>query len=146
MVCYFHGSDQEVDTLHTKYCKLVDANVVFATPSRTLALMFIPRMTDLDTEIGFLSGRMYVAEQYPGAFNLFKVSGWIYHVNSDYFESHSKLGMSKHEVVAYTDVPIIKKEYIKNVYNVLLKCNELTMIPFEARMKMFDKYIKSVRK
>lgn len=136
---YYHGSSALIkDYLLPHPAGVLNgASAVFATNTRWLALVFIPRHTDADLDIGFAAGIPYIAEQYAGAFKLLKASGYIYEVSPRGFHSDPQLGMQHHEFINPRKVRILRKEYVPDVLAALKK-TEVNFIPF-AKWPAFKK-------
>lgn len=115
---------------------------VFATDDKLLSMLFIPKFRDLDIEIGYVKGNLYCLEQYPNAFKLLKVSGYIYEVDEKGFKQDKRLGMYKHEFINKDKVKILKVSKVKNILSVLRKSKNITMIPFKAKDDMIVNEIK----
>jgi hypothetical protein len=134
---YYHGSIFDIDKSKTinpsKSAVLNQEKVVFATNKRFIALVFIPRWGDDDIRFGKINGRWYVKENKYRAFEsiFYNVSGYIYHVDSSNFHTDSRLSLKGSEFISKTPVPILKKEFIKNVWNELQKSSELTFIKYK---------------
>ena len=97
---------------------------MFATDQRWLALVFIPKHTGADLDIGFLNDEPYIEEMYPGAFNLLKgASGYIYTVDGTPFHSDPRLGMLQHEFISDNPVPILSTEKVDDVWQALMETN-----------------------
>ena len=132
---YYHGSNcvpSDNVLLPRPSDVLNGESVVFATNRKSTALMFIGRWSDSDIEHGFIihNGveQEYAREQYPGAFDLLKVGGYVHCVNADEFRSNDRLGLTDVEFIARNPVKIIKTEYIPNVFNELVKTGVIEFI------------------
>jgi hypothetical protein len=128
-----HGSPLKLTKLAPRASLLLNnAEVVFATPSRWLALVFCAHTTSLDLDFGFANNTPYVAELRAGAFDLLKVPGYIHTVSAIEFRSDSRLGMRHHEFVNPNTVPVSECEYIPDVYTDLARFEHLKLIPYAA--------------
>lgn len=139
---YYHGSNTLInDWLEPRPSQVVDMEkVVYATNIKWLSLAFIPRASDADIEIGFINFKPYILEQYPGAFELFNCSGYVYHVNRQCFQTDKRLGMFCHEFISHKFVPILYTEKINNVHDELKK-HDVTMIGFKVKEEWLNDYL-----
>lgn len=142
----YHGSSHLIKTLEPRPSRVIDnEEAVFATPSKVLAAVFAPKWSDADMSMGFYKDKMYILEQYPEAFDLLKaknshgIGAYLYHVDSDGFESDHRLGMRKHEFINRNKVEIIKAEIIDDVYEYLKKSGEIAMITHEQAFEAYEK-------
>lgn len=125
-----HGSPLKLTTLKPNCCAMLDnAEVVFATPSRWLALVFCAHSTSLDLDFGFMNNAPYLAEVRPGAFDLLKVPGYIHTVSAIGFRSDSRLGMRHHEFVCPNEVRVSECEYVPDIYTDLARFENLKLVP-----------------
>lgn len=131
----YHGTSHDVNSLEPRPSKVLEnEKAVFATDSKDLAVIFIPRWNDCDMDLGYHRGVLYCSEQYPNAFDKLKnVKGYIYTVDKDKFSSDSRLGMKKHEFICKDSVPIIKKEIIDDAYTYLKK-STICMISYDDKL------------
>lgn len=131
----YHGSSHKINILEPRPSMVIsNEKAVFATNSKTLAVVFIPKWNDCDLDLGYHHNVLYCAEQYPDAFDKLKgVSGFIYTVDRSYFMSDDRLGMKQHEFISKTEVPILSTETINDVYNYLKKVN-MCMITYDQKL------------
>lgn len=136
---YYHGSSTLIkDYLLPHPSAVINGeNAVFATNTHWLALVFIPRHTDADLDIGFADGIPYIAEKYAGAFKLLKASGYIYEVSTREFHSDPRLGMQHHEFINPQKVRILHQKFVPDIFGALKK-TEVNFIPF-AKWPAFKK-------
>jgi hypothetical protein len=145
MVKYlYHCSSNDVgDKLRCHPSRVVgNESVVFAGKTRAFALVFAVKWIDADLEYGcFGKGTPFILrEQYPGAFDRFHTSGWVYKVDAKYFKSDPRTGM-REEFVSWTDVPVVKKEFIPDVWKELGKySSSLILMKFDTYSKLMYKY------
>lgn len=132
---YFHGSNQKLEKLIPMPSKVVDnESVVFATSQLWLALVFIPKHTDADIDLGYYDSHPYIMEQYPDAFSLLKnKKGFIYLLNKNNFKSDDRLGMQQHEFISKKEENIIKVIKIDDVFKALQNTN-VNIITFDQKM------------
>jgi len=151
MKYYYHGSPIEIKKqLICKPSKIVDnEKVVFATNDIVFSVVFLTKWTNADMEFSkFSNDQPYVLrEEYPGAFNIYKnASGYIYYVDSIFFEHDERLGM-KEEFISHANVPIIKSKYIANVWKKLLNLQtnkKIILISFDTYAEIMKRYVKSL--
>jgi|SRR6056297_1982384 len=110
----YHGSDQLLDIINPKHSNLIDADVVFGTPSKYMASCFIPRWTDEEVEMGHIDGRLYIKELVSDALTKWHCSGYIYQLDSVDFSTHENLGM-RDEFISYVSHKPKKVIYVNNV-------------------------------
>lgn len=103
----YHGSstnlDIMTDMLEPKPSKVINfESAVFATNTLWLSIFFIPKKSDCDIESGFISGKPYIIEQYPGAFDKFlkNKTGYIYYLGPNNFKSDPRLGLQGYEFIS----------------------------------------------
>jgi hypothetical protein len=131
----FHGSQWNFDevTLIPHY----HANgepVVFGATSKGFSLAFLSNWTDEDLELANINnGPLFLRELKPNAFkNIFKgKSGWLYTLDAKPFKSFRHL--MRYEMISFEKPKILKKEYIKDVFNELEKCKDIILIPYGKR-------------
>jgi hypothetical protein len=121
----YHGSDQLLDCLQPKYSALVGADVIYGTPIRSFALVFVPKWSDADIGITFAGGKMYIeARGTTPAAKILSTSGYLYKFTKKGFTDHSNI-MHGIEYINRAKIPsadwIAKPEYIPNVYDELLR-------------------------
>lgn len=131
----YHGSSKELKILQPMPSKVVNGEkVVFATDTKDISVIFIPKWSDCDLDLGYYKNNLYVIEQYPNAFDLLRnVKGFVYTVNKDSFVSDQRLGMKSHEFISREPVEIKTIEDIDDVYAHLLN-SSIIMITFEEKM------------
>lgn len=119
----YHGSSHRIKTLKPMPSKVLDGEkAVFGTNLKVIAAAFIPKWSDMDFDMGYHNGRMHLIERYPNAFDKLKgVSGFIYSMSSNGFESDARLGMKAHEFINRQPVPITKVQKINDVFKFLSK-------------------------
>lgn len=132
---YYHGSSHKVQTLLPRPSKVIEGEeAVFATDSKDLAVVFIPKWNDCDLDLGYHHNILYVAEQYPGVFEKLKgTSGYLYSVDSKQFKNDHRLGMQMHEFISKDPVNILKTEKIQDVYQYLEK-SLMNMITYDQKL------------
>lgn len=131
---FYHGSPYKLnngESLQIRPSAVIDnEKAVFATNRQSFAVVFAATWTDVDIEFGFDEHEAdipYIKEQYPDAFRVFNVPGWIYTVEKGYFENDSRLGMQGYEFISRTNVPIISARYVKNIWLEILREKNITL-------------------
>lgn len=118
---YFHGSDKIIELLEPRPSGVIDyEKAVFATDSYTNAVIFsAAAWTDYDFTMGSNStGKNYLVEMYPGAFDKLDAVGYIHHLPSKPFHHDPRLGLDN-EFISFQSVKPTKvdkinvKEYLK---------------------------------
>lgn len=113
----YHGSSHKLELVRpTPSFLFEDKPVVFATPNRDMALVFLSKWTDDDIYLGSEnSGDLEIKELKEGAFDrLFKGKfGYIYKLKCDNFKNFPQL--MKEEVVSFENEEIIEVEYIEDI-------------------------------
>ena len=112
-----------------------DKEVVFATPSKGMALSFLADWTDKDFDQGTINmGPLYMEELYEGAFEeKFKgKKGYLYHLDGSDFEYYPQL-MTK-ERVSKNIPKILKVEKIDDVFSAL-KDSDVKIIYYNKKKK-----------
>ena len=130
---YYHGSSVNISgkyLLPRKSYVINNEKAVFATNRKYIALTFAIKWDDSIFAQGHINKKLYIRELYPNTFDMFKTSGYIYYVNSKGFHGDKRLGMTGFEFIKHGKVKILKKQYIKNVYDELKKSN-LRMIKYK---------------
>lgn len=142
----YHGSSHHIKTLEPRPTRVLEGeSAVFATDSKALSTIFIPKWTDCDFQLGYHNGRLYAMELYPDRFDLLKVkneagfAGYIYTVSSEGFGSDDRLGMKLHEFVNPNKVDIIRTEIVEDVYEFLMNSPDISMITFDQMMESVEK-------
>jgi hypothetical protein len=131
----FHGSPKKLALLKPARSLLIEnAEVVFATPSRWLALVFCAHTTSRELDFGFVNGVPYIAELHEGAFSLLKTHGYIHTVAAHAFHSDSRVGMRDHEFVSAHSVPVLEREYIEDIYTDLRRFDNLKMLTYAEHL------------
>jgi hypothetical protein len=124
----FHGSPQRLTVIEPAPSRLLrGAEVVYATPSRWLALVFAAHTTDADLEFGFRNGEPYIKEMRENAFDLLKKPGFIHTIQAFGFHSDSRLGMRNHEFITNTEKPVVECESVPNLFDDLLRFPNLRL-------------------
>jgi hypothetical protein len=92
---------------------------VFATPDRDLAIAMLAPWRDGDFEQGYVNGKPYMREQYPGAFDkTYKgKSGTLYELPDEGFTPDPRL--MRVERINRGEVPVTKAERIDDVLEAL---------------------------
>lgn len=141
MSYYYHGSTHKLNILKPRNSKVIDnEKAVFATNNKDIAVIFIPKWTDCDIDLGFYKGIPYASEQYPDAFNKLKdVSGYLYYVPKDKFNSDNRLGMKRHEFICRDNVKVQKTEEIKDVYKYLKK-SSINLVTYSEKLDSMYKF------
>ena len=142
----YHGSSHLIKKLEPRPSRVIEGEeAVFATNSKVLATVFIPKWTDCDFQLGVHNNLIYAVENYPNAFDLLKVKnerdvgGYLYTVSSDGFQSDKRLGMRDHEFINKNKVDIQRTEIIEDVYEYLLDSPEISMITYDQMIDaLFD--------
>lgn len=130
----FHGSPRKLEIIKPSPSPVVNNDkVVFATPSRWMALVFCAHTTSHDIDFGFVKRTAYLAEMCEGAFDLLKTEGYIHTVHACAFHSDSRVGMRYHEFVANCDIEVVERERVPNAYEDLLRFPSLRMVKFSER-------------
>jgi hypothetical protein len=134
----YHGSSHKISKLEPRATRVLEGDkAVFATNSKVMAVIFIPKWTDCDFQLGVHDDRVYAIENYPKAFDLLKVkndygvAGYLYTVSSKGFESDERLGMRHHEFINKEEVDITRTELIDNVYEYLINSPDISMITYD---------------
>ena len=113
----FHGSPTPLETLKPFPSRVVDDEPwVFGTPSRWLALVFSAQARSHTLDYGFIKGKPYIAEMYPGAFQALKKPGSLHLISADGFRSDPRLGLRRHEFIRQEETPVIERENVPNIY------------------------------
>lgn len=138
----YHGSSYNTEILEPRSSKIIDdEKAVFATNSKDLAVVFIPKWNDCDLDLGYRNDILYCCEQYPDAFNKLKnVSGFVYTINGDDFTSDPRLGMKYHEFISkkgIDKVNVLSTEKIDDVYEYLIE-STMCMITFEEKLDALE--------
>ena len=130
-----------IKRLEPRPSRVIDGEeAVFATQSKTLSIIFIPKWTDCDFQLGVHHNMIYAVENYPNAFDLLKtknahgVSGYIYTVDSDGFKSDERLGMKAHEFINKNPVDIVRTEIIEDAYEYLMNSTDISMVTFDQML------------
>lgn len=115
----YHGSNSIIKGNITPYqSKIMEGErVIFATPNFDLSVIFIPKWSDEDLDLGRMEGEplFEVKERYKGAFEKLKISGYVYTLRSDNFKKDDGLGMSE-EFVSFHEEDVLCIDEIHNVY------------------------------
>ncbi len=145
---YYHGSKTKIEGyLKPMPSRVIDnEKAVFATPSKTLALIYSCKWNDSDIELGRVNGKLVIREQYPNAFDLLKNDGYIYEFSSDGFQTDKRLGMKNDEFINYNKVKILKTYKVSNVLTQIKKLKEVTLITIDEYVKFLDKCIRKKSK
>ena len=131
---YYHGSPNEIKTgyLTPRPTAVLDGeDAVFATHKYSFALVFAAKWNDSDIEFGIVNGVPIIKEQYPNAFDILKTEGWIYLVDSIYFENDKRLGLQGFEFISKTRVPIIRATRITNLFTEIQHLGEIKFISYK---------------
>jgi hypothetical protein len=140
---YYHGSEKNITgtVLDPRPSRVIDnEKAVFATNTKALALLFIPKWSDNDFELTCYNNHIYFIENYPNAFDhIFSdKSGYIYQVDKQKFHSDDRLGMKNHEFISDSTVQIQKKEYIPDIVSILKQQTDIRIIKFDNKMKWIE--------
>ncbi|VBB18668.1 hypothetical protein YASMINEVIRUS_1199 [Yasminevirus sp. GU-2018] len=137
----YHGSAKHLTVLEPRPSRVIDnEKAVFATDSKDLAVVFIPRWSDCDMDLGYHNNILYCSEQYPNAFDKLKgISGFIYQVDKSLFTSDKRLGMQHHEFICKTPVTILSEEKIDDVFSYLMK-SSICMITYDQKLDAMEAY------
>jgi hypothetical protein len=136
----YHGSRNKIEDgwFQPRPSKVIDGEkAVFATNTKWMALAFASGLTHSQIDLGVAQGIPYMAEMYPGAFDLLKIPGYLYTVNSEGFESDPRLGMQGHEFIHRKPVRILQTEFIPNLLEALQKDHVVRLIPDRERVAFF---------
>ncbi len=147
---YYHGSTTEnlkvLIPFSSPYSNLDEA-VVYLTTSRQLALHYIWDSTKLTSRMPMLDikddGVLVFQEMFSGALEYFYkgLSGYIYHCEGTLNENNNS---GVHTcVTSNTIVPVIKSEYISDVYNEIMKYEKSGKLIYE-RYETLPQYRKDM--
>jgi hypothetical protein len=143
----YHGSSHMIQKLEPRPSRVIDGEeAVFATNSRAMAVVFLPKWDDTDFQLGVHHNKIYMIENYPNAFDILKarnergVAGYLYTVSSDGFQSDPRLGMKSHEFIKKDEVEILRTEVIEDAYEFLQNSPDISMVTFD---QMIDCLIES---
>ena len=141
---YYHGSQSNIkDYLKPRPSSAINnEKAVFATNLKWLAVFFGTKHSGNDIQSGFYGDTPYLEEVYPGAFDLLKVSVYLYYVNEDQFKSDTRCGLQGCEFISKKKVKILKKVKIKNAYTYLKRQKQIKFVTFDIKMKAIDEYFK----
>ncbi len=118
----YHGSDKELEVLEPRASKVIEnEKAVFATPDRWMAIVFIPKWTDSDIELGFVNDAPYIKEMYKNAFDKLKGEGYIHTVKSTGFKIDERLGMQGEEFIRKAKVSVESVEFVDDILGELKK-------------------------
>ncbi len=143
---YYHGSRDKIEKLEPRPSGVINGeSAVFATSSKEMALIFIPKWTDIDLEMGTHNGRIYIVENIPGTIEeKFNTSGYLHYVDAKHFHSDKRLGLQNLEFISDGEVPVIKCESIQNVYKELVKSKKVAFITHSEKIKALAPLMKKV--
>lgn len=127
---YYHGSSTSgIKVFEPRPSRVIDGETaVFATNEKWIALVSAVRHTGVDLDYGYV-GEAYIAEMWPGAFQMLKQSGYLYYINRYGFHSDPRLGMRNHEFIRRSRVKVVRCQPIPNIYQAL-KETSIKMIPW----------------
>lgn len=127
---YYHGSPYYIiNQIQPMANELVDNEfVVFASNDNLLAVLFSINWTDDDFILGNANGTYFMMEQYDGALDILKTSGYLYTIDGD-FQHDSRLGLKNIEFVSKKPANIIDTTKITNVYDYIIKSHNIKLIP-----------------
>lgn len=126
---YYHGSPNKYNVLKPRYSDY-GGNSVFGIPSYDDAVIFAAHISDKDIIMWGDSKYRYIEEQYPGAFNKLKITGYIHHIHGN-FKSLGK-GLPN-EYITDKEVVPFKVDKI-NIYK-YLKSSKVIMNTFTQFLK-----------
>lgn len=137
----YHGSPFDLDFLKPHPSNVVNnEKVVFATNKKTFALLFLSKWSGRDFDLSRYGNNLPLSfiELRPGALNetFDGKSGYIYKVDGSLFASDDRLGMKNNEFIAKKRVPIIKKEFVKDILKSLKKRKDIIVIDHDTYSKM----------
>lgn len=129
---YYHGSRTKIKgSLKPIPSKILNGeSAIFATNSRSVALMFIPKWTDNEIVFGKINGKLTAIENIPDAFSRFRISGYIYEIPSDQFHNDSRLGLQNIEFISNEPTKITKTEFISDVYDEIKKSGDIEFVKY----------------
>lgn len=143
----YHGSSHLIETLEPRPTRVLEGeDAVFATNSKSLAAVFIPKWGDTDLAVGFHRGKLYIIEQYPEALELLRAknkrgfAGYIYTVSAEGFTSDPRLGMKNAEFIRKAKTKVIDTEIINDVLEYIKNSGE------EVYIVTYDELIESLEK
>lgn len=136
----YHGSNKQLTRLDPRPTKVLNGDeAVFATPSQTMALIFIPKWSDADFGLGTHNGRIHIIEHRPNvAKELLSTDGYLHRVSSDGFKHDPRVGMPCMEFVNKDPVYVMDIEYIPNVYEALIASGNVAIITFDEQLELLD--------
>lgn len=132
---YYHGTAVEINglCLVPKPSHVVEyERVVFAARYKWMAIAFAAPWGDDQIAFGTVDDQYTMREQYSGAFNALRTSGFVYTVSSNSFHDDERLGLYGDEFISRLPVHVLSAEYVKCIYTELASTAELTMLSFET--------------
>ncbi len=138
----YHGSRKKLKQITPHPSNVINGEkAVFGTISKDWAIFFISHPTDSDIESGFIGSKPFILEQYPGAFNKLKISGYLYELDPKNFKSDKRLGLKNIEFISKKKENILSTKKISNVYNYIKRSGYFTMISFDDKVKLLHRFI-----
>lgn len=133
---FYHGSQYKYSKLETFPNTLTTVPVVFGTPSYEDAVIFSAGLSDYETAMWGDGKNRYLEEQFPGAFESLKKTGYIHHLKGDFvplkeLAATSHEGLSNEFVCAKSVVPHKVDEV--NIYEYLKGSNVIMRDYAEVR-------------
>ena len=124
----YHGSPQPNVKILNKRKSTHMVECVYATNNSTIALLFMAKGNgDLDKSLDICDGEITLVERRPGVLKkLYSSKGYLYELNSKNFNHYDFLWSP--EVISYYDEETIGCEEINNIYEELMKRQEMGMI------------------
>jgi hypothetical protein len=122
-VLYHASINKNVKILEPRAVKIRDENegpVVFATPDKDFATMFIVRTDDSWTKKGSINGTYYIVISDRERFKKMDKGGAIYQLNPDTFNQDRKIGM-RAEWASKNPVVPTNKELFDSGYQAMLE-------------------------
>ncbi len=140
---FYHGTTVNLNTgdflePHPSYL-LNNERVVYGTPNRWLALIFVSRFNDDSLQHGFYDEVYTLKEMKPGVFDAMKNErGYIYKISSENFKNDSRLGLQGSEFISDKHKKIVELEKIDSVYSELKRYSEIKWVSYNERVESVE--------
>ena len=115
-------------------CKMLsNTPVVFASPSKTVAVVFSAKWSGRQFEFGSINQAIYLREKEKGAFERVFAGkrGYVHGVDHRYFKKDARLGMVHHEFISERTERVHRVETIEDVGAWLLAHPERIRVVFK---------------
>jgi hypothetical protein len=134
----YHGSTARIeDWLEPRPSKVINGEkAVFATPNRWMAEAFASGLKHTQIDLGVANGVGYLAEMYPGAFNILKIPGYLYTLSSEGFKHDPRL-MGPQELINPDRTKILKTEMIGSLYDAIAAEADVRLVSAAERVEFF---------